>query len=459
MISNDLRCPRRFFLMTAAAAAILASRPGGAQAATWTVDPSMGRPAIQAVIDGASNGDTVLFLAGAYDWSDTPLSYKWENTGAIVIQDKTLTIKGAPGAVLVGRPSIDGTTGLAQGINAFVVIDQDLNNDVTFDGLLFQTFLRGVRCGWLSSRDPANGDEVFEPNLRNLTVVNCIFRDMHRESVSVSNLGGNALVRNNDMTGPYIALFVDWYWSPGRDWQWQPEGTIIQCLGNRVYSPGRGFYFCQTRNVAVSDNTVAEAGVWAIEMNRTYLGAVMSGNVLSRCWGGILLVGPAIGATVERNELTDILDRGISLRTDDAAGNVISRNRIAMAAGSRWAVLSNAKNNFYGQNKIRGAGELAFCLYGEETEEGRHEVAHHEIMQGNSVDGFTPVYCYFYFDPTTHDNLVVGSGMDTNTFYDEGVNNRITGGTSVAGGIGQDLRKAILLRNDTLKEAREILRH
>lgn len=449
---------RHFLLPIAAAAALLAASSGLARAATtWTVHPGMGRPAIQAVVDGAANGDTVLFLAGTYDWSDTPLSYKWENTGAIIIRDKTLTITGEPGAILVGRPSIDGTTALAQGVNAFAVIDQDANDDVAFDGLIFQTFLRGIRCGWLSSRDPATGDEVFEPNLRNLTVVNCAFRDMHRESVTMSNLGGNALVRNNDLTGPYIALFADWYWSPGHGWQ--PEGAAVQCLGNRVRSPGIGLYFCQTRSVTVEDNAVAESATWAIEMNATYLGAVVSRNVLSGCWGGILLVGPAIGATVDRNELKNVLNRGISLRTDDATGNVISRNRIGMAPGSRWAVLSNAKKNFYGQNKITGAGELAFCLYGEETAEGALEIAHHETMLGNNVDNFTPVYCHFYFDPTTYDNLVVGSGMDTNTFYDEGVNNRITGGTPLPGGIGRDLKQAILLRNGELKEARQILAH
>lgn len=443
----------RFLILSSAlAAAILAAGPVSAQAATtWTVGPGMGRLAIQAVIDGASNGDTVLFLAGTYDWSDTPLSYKWENTGAIIIQDKTLTIQGEPGALIVGPPSVDGTGGLAQGVNCFTLIDLDLNNDVIIEGLTLQTFLRGVKCGYLVSRDEATGNEVFSPNLRNLAVKNCVFRDMHRQSIAISVLGGNALIQNNDLVAPYIALFVDWYWSQG-NLAWQPEETTIKCLGNRVYSSQIGFYFCQTRHVVVSDNKISAPGGEGIQMNATYNGVIISGNVLSDCWRGIGLWGTAMGGVVERNVLNNIYRRGIVLWSDDATGNIISRNKITMAAGSLCAVDTNATKNFYGQNSLRGAGDFAFYLYGDEV-----DGAHHETLQGNNVDNFTPVYCHFYFGLWTHDNLVIGSGMDTNTFYDEGVNNRITGGTPLPGGIGRSLREAFLLRNEMLKEARQIL--
>jgi hypothetical protein len=46
--------------------------------------------------------------------------------------------------------------------------------------------------------------------------------------------------------------------------------------------------------------------------------------------------------------------------------------------------------------------------------------------------------------------------MGHNTYVDNGYNNRITGVTPMAGGIGQDLSEAIKKRNEELKEARKI---
>jgi hypothetical protein len=84
--------------------------------------------------------------------------------------------------------------------------------------------------------------------------------------------------------------------------------------------------------------------------------------------------------------------------------------------------------------------------------------ANHETLQANNVNQFSPVYAHFYLFYGTHDNLIVGSGMGHNTYIDVGYNNRITGATPMAGGIGQDLSEAIKERNEELKEAR-IIQH
>ena len=171
----------------------------GAKAKCWHVYPSMTRLVIQATIDGASNGDTILFHAGTYDWSDTPLSQKDTNTGAIQIIDRSLKIKGEEGTLLIGPQSNDLPYPVLsqEGVNAFNITDLGLDNDVVFDRLSFQTFLRGIRCGF-GTEDPYNA--VTEPNMRNLTITNCTFSDIHRDAISISHIGGNVLIQGNDFS-------------------------------------------------------------------------------------------------------------------------------------------------------------------------------------------------------------------------------------------------------------------
>jgi hypothetical protein len=412
----------------------------------WDVNPSMSRSYIQGVIDAASSGDTIFFHAGTYDWSNTPLSSKWDNTGAIVITDKTLTIKGETGTCLIGPESVDGTGGNAQGVNAFRIIDLDTNNDVTFDRLSFQTFLRGISCGYLSYHDPISGNEIFLPNVRNLTVKNCTFSEIPRQSIAISNIGGNVLVQNNVLVASYVPVFVDWYWSPGNS-AWQPENTCIRILDNDVTSGQMGLIFQQGTNVNVTNNKISARD--GITMDSR--GAVIAGNSLTDCFSGMDLWGGLHGAVIERNELTNIADYGIQLYAS-CQGNIVSKNKLKMSATSWGGIVSNANNNFYGQNSIWGTGSTAFYLYGDSSGS-----ANHETIQANNVDNFAPSWCHFCLDPLTHDNLIIGSGMDHNTYWDDGANNRITGVTLLPGGIGQDLSDAIHLRNEQLKQAKKVI--
>ena len=143
---------------------------------TWDVYAWMSRSDIQALIDGASHGDTIFFHAGTYDWSDAPLTKRGDNQGAINIVDKTLVIKGEWGTTIQGRASNDPKGEYPEGVNAFYIQDLDLNNDVTFDSLLIQTFLRGVAASYIT--DATTSGPVFyivKPNARNITVRNCAF--------------------------------------------------------------------------------------------------------------------------------------------------------------------------------------------------------------------------------------------------------------------------------------------
>jgi hypothetical protein len=422
----------------------------GAKAKCWHVYPSMTRLAIQAIVAGASNGDTVLFHAGTYDWSDAPLVHRWESTGAINIVDKTLKLQGEANVVLLGHPSIDGTGGDALGVNAFQIIDLDMNNDVTFDRLNFQTFLRGIGCGFISYHDPENAYEIAEPNARNLTITNCTFSDIHRDAISISYIGGNVLIQNNSMSVARVGLFCSWYWSADH-LAWQPEDTYIQLLDNDIASPRSGLYFGQTKNVIVINNKIS-GPLYGIDMAGTDNGAFIAANLLSNCLECISIYGIANGAVVERNEMKNVTEYGIWLEGDDCHDNTISKNLIEMVASSWCGIGSSANNNYYGQNKIRGTGSTAINLY-----TGGLGSAYKETLQANNINNFTPDICHFFLGPMTHDNLIVGSGMGTNTYYDLGTNNRITGVTPLPGGIGQHIIDAIHLRNEKLKQAREVI--
>jgi len=426
----------------------------------WHVYPSMSRTGIQALVDGAADGDTIYFHAGTYDWSDTPLAERAEDIGAINIIDQTLIIKGEQGAILLGPESVDGTEHWARGVNAFHVEDLDTNNDVTFDGLTFQTFLRGVTSGY-NANYPAEPD-ISVPNLRNLTIKNCIFSDIHRDAISISYIGGNVLIQDNDMSANRHGLFLSWYWSVGH-MTWQPEDTYIRFLENNVVAGSYGLGIWQTTNVIIKQNSI-ESELRGINMVFTREGAVISGNSFFNCNYGISIYGElrdgmefeAEGAVVEKNKFFGTRDIGIRLIGDACYGHTVSKNEIQMMPGSRIGIYTLAHDSYYGQNKISGSGRFAFVL--DWWDYTSRVYAHHETLQANNVDQFLPDFSHFYLFDGTHDNLIVGSGMEHNTYVDYGYSNRITGAMPMAGGIGQDLSEAIKERNEELKEAR-IIQH
>jgi parallel beta-helix repeat protein len=438
---------------------------------TWDIYSWMSRPQIQAMVDGASDGDTIFFHAGTYDWSSAPLTKRGDNEGAINIIDKTLVIKGEWGTVLQGRASNDPAGEYPEGVNAFYIQDLDLNNDVTFDSLLFQSFLRGVAASYIT--DATTSGSVFyiiEPNARNITVKNCAFIDIHRDAVSIAHAGGNVLIQHNYMSAWRMGSYFDWYW--GKDHTaWQPDDTFIHFLDNYVDVNGGfdGIYFHKTTNIVVKNNTV-ENSKYGIGIISTRNGAVVSRNTVFDCFQGMYIRGlfrdgiefEAVGAVVEKNNFYAIRDIGIAISGNASFGHTISKNKIHMvptlADHMGLGVLSIGHDDYFGQNKISGEGNHVFCLWHTTNPDLVPQAfAHHEIMHANNVDLFAPVYCHFYFGPDTHDNLVIGSGMDHNSYWDDGYDNRIKGVTPMPEGIGEELREAIQKRNEELKEAKQIL--
>jgi hypothetical protein len=417
---------------------------------TWAVIPEMNRETIQGVVDAASDGDIILFRAGVYDWTGTPLAGRADNIGAINVVEKSLTIRGEPGAYIIGPPSVDNPGPNPRGVNAFYVEDLNQDNDVTFQGLTLESFLRGVSCWHTGATVPM---DLSLPNLRNLSVLDCTFLDIHRDGITIGEIGGNVLVQNNVLNAARSGLYISWYFSAGNS-AWQPEDTFIRILQNTI-SAMTGLIAYQTTNVIVQDNTfwTTTAGMTLVDSQG---GAVISGNSIGNryqnCIQGIYLGGRTEGAVVEKNTLENLTRYGIMLLGANITGNVIRGNKIRMLSGSYAGLYSFGHNDYLGQNKIMGAGWYAVCLLANTV----GAIAHHETLQANNVDQFSPRNSHFYLSWLTHDNLIVGSGMEINTVFDFGSDNRITGITQLFGGIGGELSDAVGMRNEELKEARDV---
>ncbi|MFH1992502.1 MAG: right-handed parallel beta-helix repeat-containing protein [Pseudomonadota bacterium] len=426
--------------------------PGGKNKVTgetWNVFPFMTIEEIQAVIDSASDGDTILFSSGEYDWTGAPLAERAENKGAVNIIDKSLIIKGEPGVVIRGPDSVDVSSQTPKGVNAFFVVDLDVNNDITFYRLHFDNFLRGIRTGFTSNW-PVEPD-ISVPNVRDITISGCSFMNIHRDAVSIADLGGNAVIKNNRMIASRIGVFASWYWVEGHN-RPQPEDKSIHFSGNQVNVAGMAFYGDRTTNLIIKDNTIqAEStNTVGISVTGARKGSIISGNTTNGCIYGINLYGlwssgmefPVENVLVENNVLIGNSRHGLILAGSAVYDNTVRRNEVHMLPGSRYGIWLESYGDLVSQNKVSGSGRNAFYMDSYYASEYGWVYCHDEILQANNVNQFSPEpdpslpNCHFFLDALTSDNIILGSGMGKNTYIDLGTNNRITGGTPLAGGIG-----------------------
>jgi hypothetical protein len=411
-----------------------------AYAKKWNVYPSMSRVAIQAVIGTAVDGDVIYFNQGIYDFSAAPLNFSFKGEGALQIIDKSLAIKGAPGAIIKGAPveyEVDPNNPYItwmKGINCFWIVNSDSKKDVSFDGLTFQTFMNGI-----SAVNP-NGEPynaIYYPNLRNLVVKNCTFIDIKRNGISAAGVQGDITITynsiNGDRSSSRFGMYIDWYFEPGNV-EWQPTNTLVTVKDNSIWGFYWGIYTLRPSNMLIRDNAVSNAQIGIYFNAGLKNSAMIKNNTFSKLNSGIIISGyeyplngvpfqePAKGIELKYNLFSNIQNMGISIYGNLAYSNSIVYNTFNIDWGS--AIYSEGYNNEYRNNVIQGNGDYAVVLSGYDGSAGGEAYgAHNEFFKNNSILGFTPQYSHYFLDANTYDNSVIGIESETATFIDNGINN------------------------------------
>ncbi len=429
------------------------AQKGQARPTVWHVYPAMDRLLIQAVVDGASNGDTVYFHAGTYDWSNAPVYARWVDEGAINIIDKTLTIKGEPGNLIKGPDSVGNVTEMT-GLCAFQVVDLDTNNDVTFIGLNIRHFMRGVQTGYQTGIPNVN--EFTVPNTRNVTVRNCVITDIARQAISISDPTGNIAIENNILS--QTGRGAIWLVYRGPDFAyWQPDKTNVKISGNTITTGlPWGLYAERTKNFRVENNIFnvpsPELGQYGIAISGAKKGTVVASNAISNYQYGIYTEGwssppnntPAENVFIDNNKISCVAPVwcfGIYFVNDLSSGHLVTRNQINLTSKNGIGIYSETNHNIYSLNKISGTGSSAVLLAGTDYTPygGLPAFANHETFLANDVSKFTPNQAHFYLDYGTHENLVIGSPKPPWTYKDFGASNLIIGGTNITNATFQAL--------------------
>ena len=444
---------------------ILATAGSALAAKTWNVKPGMMRTDIQQIVDLAGDNDRILFHRGEYDFSDGPFTLPTEDTGAIVIRDKSLTLRGLPGAVIVGAPSEIGPDGFgSRGITAFFVNNPAADKSVTFENLELRSFLVGIlTCH--SNQDPAN--YIAYANLDNLTVSSCTFSDIHRTVISACMVQGNVsvndniidalrlgIVLKNDSTdfnphdgvlqikGNRIAhhrggIYVFYHRN-----NYQPQNTLLEIDGNDIdgqssFANGFGIFLGCCRTALVRANTVRGTNT-AIDLHGALAGTIVEKNTVQNCSWGIHLYGlkgisgqfETSNTLVTGNELSGITDFGIFAGGEVCYDNRIMENRIVMASGPLYytsGLVSEGHGNLFAANEISGVAGHACTLstYDYVDYGGSVVSAYNETFLDNQVGGMAPLHSHYYLSEGTHDNQLTGLCPEQATYVDFGSGNQL----------------------------------
>jgi parallel beta-helix repeat protein len=433
------------FLFLLFAAVPTFAQKGKVRPTVWDVYPAMDRLQIQAFVDSASDGDTIYFRAGTYDWKLAPTVPSLANEGAIKIIDKTLTIKGEPGNLIIGPDSYTDINNVLWGLNAFHVLDEDIDNDVTFVGLNIQHFRRGIAAGNNSwTLNPFSWQRDFW-NARNITIKNCTISDMAGQAVALSGPAGNVTIENNIFS--QIGRMAIWLTYRGLNYSdSQPDGSRVQISGNTITSALQGgLYTERTKNFRFEKNTMsilgpAMGGAVGITIYGAKKGTVISGNSISNYHYGIYGEAssesyPAENMIIDNNKISCVSPvrgwcYGILLDYDFSSGHIVTRNEINLTSTIGIGIYSEVNHSLYSLNKISGTGRSAI-----ELNWGNYSpvpvYAHHELFLSNDVSQFTPSEAHYYLENGTHDNTIFGFGKSPWTYKDYGINNLFIGGTNI----------------------------
>jgi len=399
----------------------------------WDVYPSMSRLEIQVVIDLAKNHDTINFHEGTYDFSTTSIQDSYANTGALIIDDKTLTIKGEQNTMFVGPDSIGYPSYEAKGISAFYVKDLDFNNNVRFENLHFKNFLRGVAI-FYDSNYPEKPNK-FEKNCKSVTIKNCVFTDIHSAAIELKNVRGNITIKNNELlVGDYF-LSIGWNnWDSGSGYQdWQPKNCHIHIIENEIDQARHGMSISSTSKSIIKNNNIRNCIYCGIRHLGISKSSIISSNSIFNCKFGVALWGSwwkglkyeTKGAIVEQNIMNDITGMGVYIFGDECSMNIIRNNEINMAG--YLGIYSESYNNVFEYNKITGSGWNAVYLSsGDYTSEGGSiTYANLEKIYLNETQDFTSISSHYFLGEGTHDNEVTGLREENVCYIDNGYYNAI----------------------------------
>ncbi|MBP1659251.1 MAG: Periplasmic copper-binding protein (NosD) [Candidatus Aminicenantes bacterium] len=424
--------------------------PAAEAGATWTVNAKMTLEGIQAVIDQAGDGDTVVFEKGAYDFSGAPFRQTTEYVGALNIVDKSLVLEAQRGVIIKGARSVLNGDGYGEsGIVAFHFKNVARDKDVAVKGFSFKTMLEGIG--------------VY--GCRNVVVQNCIVDDMDRNGVGFEGVGGDLTVENNQIGSWRVGIFADWYYfDPTFSGQWdlysQTLGTQLRIADNVITRMGEfpgsmGIYLNRFRAGQITGNAVAskggEEGIYIASMKppdvtQTLPRCVVSGNTVQGGFYGIDVTS-ASGVQVDNNTvsgtnwgidlvyasdcsvfgntISDVVARGIFLYGDNCTRNQVTGNLIKVAGYPGWATSGNsygittsAHHNVYSRNTVTGTGSVAFYIY----------AGHDEVFECNNAKNFKPAptaahYVFFTYASNNRFSETWANGV---CYLDFGTNNTVT---------------------------------
>lgn len=398
--------------------------PTLAIARSWQVRSTMTRLEIQSIIDKAGDGDVIKFNRGIYDFSQEPRLGLYPNDGLFVIKDKSLTIRGHNQAQIFGPDSINPNSSNTLGLYAFYVQNLACDKDVVFKGLYICNFLRGIASMYLIEFDPQSA----LPNTRHIRIENCIFRNIHREAVSLQAVQGSISILNNDINA-YRAIDIGWSQS-----SWQPpvsSTTImdnhmqVQRVGimlfsvntanihnNEIHGGILGMCFYGARAVpgtSIEGNTLQDQELWGIEMD----GFIRDGNILE-----------TTGLTVQYNNILNTGGWGIFMRGPVTTENIIKNNFIHVEPDDitieyATGIYSDGHHNAFINNTITGSGQYAIHL-GFWYAHGNNE-----YIFENFVGGFTAQRAHYFLSPYTYANRLVGTWEENVVYEDLGSGNLI----------------------------------
>ena len=358
---------------------------------TWYVDddriqyPAADFQSIQAAVDGASDGDTIIVYPGSYE----------EN----VTVDKSVTIESTQGAdeTIVKSGATDGSVFHVK-VNGVTISGFEIWSTAgDVPGLRYGVYLDHVE-GCIVSKNTIwghTGAIWLDSGHNNILRENEV-RDNNTgmELVSSNNnvLESNE-VHDNDTVGIYL--------------RFSENNTL---LGNEVYNNQDGVLLRDTsRSNIVVGNTVRNGnrvGIWLISSSNN---SVTGNTIYENRSHGVCLQSSSAGNFVEGNTIYENGDKGISLHGSN--GNTLKGNRLYDNTHAAVSLVDSGENTVEG-NQLNG-NMAGITLYSSDL----------NTLYGNTMDGNTDLSISIRESSTnTITRNIVSGGTQSIGVYDSSNN-------------------------------------